>query len=144
MLMKQDGKMILGNKRNRKSFRTWTSSEQKERTDQISHMAYKLLLSVFPYHLWLLYIQEWCCPRHFTRTDSSAPPPNPWWEAHDFFIFIAEETQRHGCHTGTKGSQDSSPRTGYVNCVYLPRNKKMPENCLHYNILSVRNWLLTG
>ena len=87
--MKQDGKMILGNKRNRKSFRTWTSSEQKERTDQISHMAYKLLLSVFPYHLWLLYIQEWCCSRHFTRTDSSAPPPNPWWEDHWFLYFYS-------------------------------------------------------
>ena len=48
MLMKQEGKMILGNKRNRKSFRMWTSSEQKERTDQISHMAYKLPLSISP------------------------------------------------------------------------------------------------
>lgn len=32
VLMKQEGKMILGNKRNRKSFRMWTSSEQKIRS----------------------------------------------------------------------------------------------------------------
>lgn len=53
--------------------------------------------------------------------------------------FRAEETQRHGCHTGTKGSQDSSPRTLVMSTVYLQGNKKMPENCLHYYILSVRN-----
>ena len=34
--------------------------------------------------------------------------------------------------------------SGYINCVYLQGNKKMPENCLHCYILSVRNRLLPG
>ena len=135
--------MILGNKRNRKSFRTWTSSEQKERTDQISHVAYKLLLSVFPYPLWLLYIQEWCCSRHFTRTDSSVPPPNPWWEDRDlFYSWGNPETWMPHRYQGEPGLKPKN--SGYVNCVYLQGNKKMPENRLHCYILSVRNRLLTG
>lgn len=38
--------------------------------------------------------------------------------------FIAEETQRHGCHTGTKGSQDSSPRTLVMSTVFIYREIK--------------------